>query len=340
MPRPPLATRVLLSAACLLVAAPASHAATVTFGANLDAIQQPNSDPAKTCSAGAWWYAEQGVFLNPVPTAARGSCQFTASGFFNGQVFGLAAPASGTVTAARVKVGAITGPMRVNVVRTLFQQTGSVANPAVTTPFLQAYGPTFTPRANAVTTVPLNLAVRSQATPDPSDTTTVAGTDWLALEILAPDVPVPLVPYPNGTFFAAFPGPTAGNVPAPSPNALPNFGQLGYVVAMNADLETGGTPVPAVALSGATARVSRGRAVIALACRGAACAGSVTLRRGAVCLGSARLAGPAGRTLRVSVPLNAQGRRLTARTPRAAVQAVVRLTGAPSPTTLSLTLRR
>jgi hypothetical protein len=348
--------------ATLVVAAPAAHAATTTFGATLEAVT-PNSDPAKTCSAGAWWYAEQGVLLNPVPSGDRGSCQFTASGFFNGQVFGLAAPASGTVTAARIKVGSITGPMRINVVRTLFQQTGNVGSPLPSTPFLQRYGPTFTPQANAVTTVPLDLKVGAQATPDPTDTSTVAGTDWLAIEVLAPDVPVPLVPYPNGTFFAAFPGPTAAGVPAPSPNPLPNYGQLNYVVAMNADLVTGGgttpgpttggkpTPAPTggakVGLRATTAQVAGGRALLDLVCRAADCAGTVTLRpaagaaaKSATTYGSARFSLKAGARAKVRVTLNRRGKRLLARKRRAKVRAVVTLAGAPGPVSLGVTLRR
>lgn len=356
------------AAAGLLCLAPAAHAATTTFGATLDLVT-PNSDPAKTCANGAWWYAEQGVLLNPVPTGDRGSCQFTASGFYNGQVFGLAVPASGTVTAARIKIGSITGPMRINVVRTLFQQTGSVANPASSTPFLQEYGPTFTPQANAVTTVPLNLKVRSQATPDPSDTSTVAGTDWLAIEVLAPNVPVPLVPYPNGTFFAAFPGPTQGNVAAPSPNPLPNYGQLNYVVAMSADVTTTdaakptttttpaaqtGTTTPAapkVGLGGATAKVSKGSALLDLVCQAVDCSGTVTLQPAAgkasaaaakkpTVYGSARFSGKAGKRVKVKVKLNAKGRKLLARKRKAKVRAVVALTGAATPTTLSVTLTR
>jgi hypothetical protein len=345
----------IAAAAALLVLAPAARAATTTFGANLDAVT-PNSDPAKTCANGAWWYAEQGVLLNPVPSGDRGSCQFTASGFFNGQVFGLAVPASGTVTAARIKIGAITGPMRINVVRTLFQQTGNVGSPLPSTPFLERYGPTFTPQANAVTTVPLDLKVGAQATPDPTDTSTVAGTDWLAIEVLSPDVPVPLVPYPNGTFFAAFPGPTAANVPAPSPNPLPNYGQLNYVVAMNADLTTGGgaTPPPTtggatakVGLGAATAKVSKGRALLDLACQAAACAGTVTLRppaggaaRVPTTYGSARFSLTAGTRAKVRVTLNPTGRRLLARKRQARVRAIVKLNGSTRATALAVTLRR
>ncbi len=251
--------------------APAADAATVTIGATLDLITAPNSSPTKTCADGTWWYAEQGIFLgNIVPPGDRGSCQFTASGFYNGAVFGLSTPVTGTAKVARIKVGAITGPMRINVVRTLFQQSGVVASPNSTTPYLQQYGPIFTPTANAVTEVPLNLPLRSQATPDPSDTGTVAGTDWLAIEVLSPNVPVPLVPYPNGTFFAAFPGPTAVNFPRPARTRSPNYGQLGYVVAMNADIDTGTASTGSTTGGGGGAAAAARRAAVPVAARVAA----------------------------------------------------------------------
>lgn len=345
-------TAAAAAALALAALAPAAPAATTTFGVNLDGVT-PNSDPAKACANGAWWYAEQGVLLNPVPAGDRGSCQFTASGFVNGQVFGLAVPASGTITAARIKIGSITGPMRINVVRTLFQQTGNTGSPASSTPFLQQYGPTFTPQPNAVTTVPLDLKVGAQATPDPTDTSTVAGTDWLAIEVLSPTTPVPLVAYPNGTFFAAFPGPTAASVPAPSPNPLPNYGQLGYVVAMNADLTTAdgaapsaGTPAgqaPSLTLGGRSAKVARGRALVPLTCAGAACAGTVTLRpaaKGAAAYGRARFSLKAGQRGTASVRLSRAGRALLATRRTAKVRAVIALTGSKAPATVSLTLKR
>ncbi len=104
----------------------AASAATTTFGVDLSLVTA-NSDPAKTCAGGSWWYAENGVFLNPV--LGSGSCQFTSSGIYNGQAFGLYVPASGTVTQARIKIGNVTGPMRINLVRTLFQQTGQHRQP-------------------------------------------------------------------------------------------------------------------------------------------------------------------------------------------------------------------
>lgn len=359
------ARRVLLPAlTCAAVSVPGvASAETVTIGATLDLIT-PNSDPAKTCAGGTWWIAELGLNLgNIVPPADRGSCQFTASGFYNGAVFGLSYGGVGTAKAARVKIGAITGRMRINVVRTLFQQTGNIASPSVTTPFLKQYGPIFTPAANAVTTVPLDLPLGSEATPDPSDIGTVAGTDWLALEVLDSNVPVPLVAYPAASFFAAFPGPTAANVPAPSSFALPNYGQNGYVVAMSADIETrsasggtggagtgggggggaagGGGAGALVTLASPTAKVRSGRAPLNVTFA-AAGTGQITLqaKSSTRSYGRATFTAKAGEKKTIRVPLNSRGRALLRKSARANVRAVVTFNGNATPTTLPVTLRR
>ncbi len=338
-----------------------ASAATIPFGTSLDAPLVTAVDTS--CAAGTWWYGPPlGNILSP---ASTGSCQFTALGFAGGTTYGLVAPASGTATAARIKVGAVTGPMRINVVRTLFQQTGNAASPLPSPPFLQAYGPTFTPEANAVTTIPLNLPMQAQATPGINDTGTVAGTDWLALEVLSSTVPVPVVASPGAVFFAAFPGPTASNVPAPSPNALPNYGQIGLVLAMNADLTTADpapkpstTPTPAapapvaataptVAFGAKSAKVAGGRAGLNLVCQVADCSGVVTLQRTSgvkkpvtTKFGSARFSVKAGQTGKVRVKLSAKGKALLKTKRKASVQAAIALDGGATPTVLPVTLRR
>ncbi|MBJ7519091.1 MAG: hypothetical protein JHC84_05285 [Solirubrobacteraceae bacterium] len=352
MSRLPFAVAVTTVAMFAAATGPAT-AATMTFGADLAQVPA-NNTPGTACKDGTWWNAVLlGLPLlgNTVPADAQGSCQFSSGGVNAGGSFGLAAPATGTVTAARVKVGNTTGPMRINVIRTLFQQTGDAANPSSSTPFLQAYGPTFTPQANAVTTVPLNLPVRAQAAPDINDTGSVAGTDWLALEVLAPDVPVPLALSSGAAafFFAAFPGPTAGGVAAPSPNPLPNYGQLGLQVTMSADLTTTANATPGgratVDLARTTASVVGGRALLDLLCKVRDCAGSVTL--GPVSSGGktttygrATFSGKAGKQVRVRVKLTTKGRTLLRRKRKAKVRAVVVLDGVAATTKLTVTLKR
>lgn len=158
----------------------------------------------------------------------------------------LTAPATGTVTAVRVKMGPNTGPMQVVVVRFLFRQTGNPGKPELACCFVQEYGPVFEPAANAITTVPTNLHVTVEPTPPPEDLTTIAATDQLALSSLNPSVQVPLFATNGGAndlsvlSYAWYPAPTAGAVPAPSPNPIAGFADLsGFKLLMNADFETG-----------------------------------------------------------------------------------------------------
>jgi hypothetical protein len=124
------------------------------------------------------------------------------------------------VTNVRVKVGATTGRMRVNVVRFLFQQNlGDPSHPTSAGPFLEAYGPEFTPTANAVTAVPTSLPVEVDPTPAPNDYTSIQVIDAIAIEVEEGGVPPPIFPRPS-LFYASYPGPTALGLAAPSTNAL------------------------------------------------------------------------------------------------------------------------
>ncbi|HEY4974051.1 MAG TPA: hypothetical protein VII41_10605 [Steroidobacteraceae bacterium] len=227
-------------------------AATVTFGTNL--AQQPNA-PLK-CSEGVLNQFLGQFIFGPF----SGDCMW--SSIVVGSIAeSLTAPASGTVTTVRVRIGAETGPMQVNVVRFLFRQTGDPAKPELACCFLEAYGPVFTPTPNAITTVATNLPVTVEATPPPNDTTTIAATDQLALASLNPGVQVPLFATKGGEndpsvlSYAWYPAPSAPGVPAPSPNPLGGFADMsGFKVLMNADLDTGGgaPPGPAPAPAGPT----------------------------------------------------------------------------------------
>ena len=245
----------------------------------------------------------------------------------------LTAPGTGTVTAVRVKMGASTGPMQVNVVRFLFRQTGNPATPEIACCFVQAYGPVFTPAANAVTTVPTDLAVKVEPTPPPDDTTTVAATDQLALSSLDPGVQVPLFATSNGfndlsvLSYAFYPAPTLGTVPAPSPNPIPGFADLsGFKVLMNADFTAaagggggggggggppagGGAPaagggpalpppVPAIGLPKLNFPIRGNAATIPIQCLFFNCNGTLTLQNGQLA-GAARTARSGGRRPKV-----------------------------------------
>ncbi len=226
----------------LALAPPAANAATITFGTDLG---QPANAPL-SCSEGVLNQFLGQFLIGPF----NGNCMWS-SVVVGSTAESLTAPASGTVTAVRVRAGASTGPMQVNVVRFLFRQTGNPATPELACCFVQAYGPVFTPAPNSVTTIPTNLPVKVEATPPPNDTTTVAATDQLALTSLEPGVQVPLFATKNGAgdlsvlSYAWYPAPTSPAVPAPSPNPIGGFADLsGFKVLMNADLNTGAGAAP------------------------------------------------------------------------------------------------
>jgi hypothetical protein len=224
---------MVVGVVALLVCVPAS-AGAASFGADLS---QPANSTA-TC----------GDQLQAFPTnPIAGSCMWFSVGG-NESFYGLAA--SGTVTAVRVEVGPVTGPMQVVVVRGYYENTTTPGKPFLACCIMQQYGPTFTPQANGVTTVPTSLAMREDPTPAPDDTSTIAVNDQLALAVLSPEVPVPASLTGGGPTLKAdfgwYPAPSQAGVPAPSPNVDQyNWDFSGYQILMNADFETGGGAAPA-----------------------------------------------------------------------------------------------
>lgn len=336
-------------------------AQAVTFGADLNALPANNA-PGTTCADAPPGFPIIGPFgsascmWSVIDTATTGSASLTA-------------PQSGVVNAIRVKVGATTGPMRVNVVRFLFRQTGDPAHPFSAGPFLEAYGPDFTPQANAVTTVPANLSMKEDPTPLLTDTQTIQVIDALALEVRAPNVPFPYFTRPTALTYLAYPGPTGAGRPAPDPQPLGSALGAGYGVLLSADLTPdapaptptptptptpaggGGTVLPTLTLPRTTARVRDGRATVPITCQGADCAGLLQLlRRGAgaaatpkrvVSYGSARFSAKAGATANVKVKLSRAGRALLKQHRSAKVTLKVTFSsGGGKPAAYALTLRR
>ena len=371
MRRGRLTALAVMGAWLVLVLAPAAaNAATVTFGSDLG---QPANAPL-SCSYGVLNQFLGQFLIGPF----NGDCMWT-SVVVGSTAESLTAPASGTVTAVRVRTGASTGPMQVDVVRFLFRQTGNPASPEVACCFMQAYGPVFTPPPNSVTTIPTNLAVKVEATPPPNDTTTVAATDQLALTSLEPGVQVPLFATRNGgadlsvLSYAWYPAPTPPAVPAPSPNPIGGFADLsGFKVLMNADLNTGGgapgggvpggaptgqgaPAAPAVVLPNVTIPVRGGAATVPIACRVVDCRGLITLQsarlagaarngarsaRAPITYGTASFVVKAGTTSRVRVKLNTAGRRLTRGHARRTAWANIRFSaGKAAPRSVKVTLK-
>ena len=102
-------------------------------------------------------------------------------------------PGPGTVTTATIRVGAVTGPMRFLRMRISFQNGFGAFCCS-----LEQVGQTFTPQANADTTVTLNFPIGFTPKPPPQDTTTIAFNDQIALQVLAPNVPIPGIWRQNG----------------------------------------------------------------------------------------------------------------------------------------------
>jgi hypothetical protein len=278
----------------LLLLAPAS-AAAATFGADLS----HEANNPTTCGDGVFPY-----FSAPMGSP---SCMYY-SGAPGPTPY---APASGTITAVSVRVGATTGPMQVVILRSLYQnKAGDPGHPYFACCFVEHYGPIFTPQANTVTTVAANLPVTEEATPPPDDTTTNAAGDFLALSVLAPNVPIPAFGDGQSGFSGYYPAPNEGTSPAPAPNPLtPATNNFGAQILLSADLDTGTgggggggtaapTPTPAVvpapkpavlpsiALPKLTIPVKNNVATVPIQCLLVNCAGVLNLQ-------SAELAGAA-----------------------------------------------
>ena len=152
----------------------------VQIGQNLNG--QP-ADNAIRCVDGVPAQAPtfQGFFFIP-PANVSTSC--TLITFFDGAQV----PSAGTVVSANIKVGPVTGPMRFVRARVLFKR--ALPQDVVSCCSVEQVGPTFTPAPNSITTVPLNFVMTHDAIPAGLDPTPIA-QDMIAIEILAPNVPIP-----------------------------------------------------------------------------------------------------------------------------------------------------
>lgn len=169
------ATGVAAGAVALLFALP-STAGALTVGADLNR-------PAN---------ATYGCELKPGVTALGGrqflpsgqtSCTYMPTGSLGNFSEGTAAPSGFSVaTRVRVKVGNVTGPMRITVSR----QLGSTSV-GLTCCHFAGQSQVFTPRRNGITTVNVRLPLRSEV--DGVNGQVIQ--DYLAISVLAPGVPIP-----------------------------------------------------------------------------------------------------------------------------------------------------
>ena len=313
-----------LGALALLIFSPTAGAAT--FGADLN---NPVTNTV-TCGQGA-----PPLFFTDIGSP---SCLWFSGA--PGAVF--YAPDNGTITTVRVKVGATTGPMQIVVMRSIYQnKAGDPGHPYFACCFVQEYGPTFTPTANAITSVATNLPMVEQPTPGPDDFTTNAAGDFLALSVLDPNVPIPMFIDNSSGASGFYPAPTAGTFPAPSPTPLfPSTDLPAGQMSMSADLQTGAptpcptptpgplptpTPllIPQLKLPKLTIPVNGGTATVPIQCLVVNCNGNIVLQNAkraglasvsrkskTVSYGTAKFSLKAGSTGKVKIKLNAAGKKL------------------------------
>lgn len=98
-------------------------------------------------------------------------------------------PSAGKIVSATIGVGPVTGPMRFVRLRILAEQ--SAGNACCSE---EQLGDVFTPAASALSTIPLALTIERGTDVE----TGIIFNDWIGLEVLAPDVPIPGVWTANG----------------------------------------------------------------------------------------------------------------------------------------------
>ena len=337
------------AAALVTLASGPASAGAVTFGADL------NNAPNNTITCGA------GVPPLYLYNVGSPSCMYF-SGAPGPTPY---APASGTVTAVRIRVGAVTGPMQVVVLRSLYQnKAGDPGHPYFACCFVESYGPVVEPQANAIATVPMSLPMTEEPTPPPNDFTTNAAGDFLALSVLAQNVPVPMFIDNQSGDSGFYPAPTPQTVPAPSQNPIFQSTDIfAGQVLINADLNTGGgggnggggggvpgggggpaapAAIPAVGLPKRTLPVKNNAVGVPIQCLVVNCTGTLALQNAqqagiarvaakkkatkpkTVSYGSVSFSIAAGKTSTVKVKLDAAGRKLVKGKKSAKVWANVR----------------
>ena len=196
-----------------------------------------------------------------------------------GRNISLEPPGTGTVTQVSVFVGPVTGPMEVVVMRALYENTFTPGHPNDACCFPVARSQVFTPAANTITTIPVNLPVKEDPTPPPEDTTTIADFDTLGLAVLAPRVPIPL--YYTGNM--SDPADFIWNTSQPS-TVTPGFtiDAGGFFVAMSGVWTPGGGgDTPLVDFGNRVDPVRGGNANVGLRCATVTtCIGQLLLQNG------------------------------------------------------------
>ena len=184
------------------------------------ALLVPNS--TMTCSAGF------PIQINPTfpqPFTGAGAQSCTIVTYSNVQP-----TVAGTIVAATLGVGPITGPMRFVRLRILADESAGAACCSA-----EELGAVFTPAANGLSTIPLALAMERGTDVE----TGIIFNDWIGLEVLAPDVPIPGVWTANGGAditlpdYEWLPGLGTRGMPLPTQNLRSEGSFSGFVPTFN-----------------------------------------------------------------------------------------------------------
>lgn len=155
-----------------------SFGTPVTVGP-AEALLVPNSNVA--CADG---FPVQINPSFPQPFTGQGATSCTIVTYSNVQP-----TAAGKIVAATIGVGPNTGPMRFVVLRILAEQSAGNACCSA-----EQFGDPFTPAANGLSTIPLDLTIERGV----DEETGIIFNDWIGIEVLAPNVPIPGVWTNNG----------------------------------------------------------------------------------------------------------------------------------------------
>ncbi len=318
------------------VAAPAPGLAS-TFGADLTLA----ANGTRTCSQGFF----PDPFMAQVVGVAFPSCTWWSAGSLSPGVGDALVPSGGGVlTRVRVKVGAVTGPMQVLVLRQ--RRNPRIGSAACC--FYIASVPVFTPGANGVTEIQTSIPVENGYDP----VSGLENFDLLAVSSLDANVPVPTWSggdgYGGGAIGGVFPHWPPG-VEQPPGYGTVTFGQ----VLVAGDVEPPGAPEadPPVTLTpGLSARLRSANRVadLPLRCRASRpCTGVVRLQNraakasasGTADYGRASFYITPGTHARVAVRLSAKARSMLRRAGRLVAYANIAI-GGKHYAGLKLTLRR
>lgn len=298
----------------------AGPAGAVTIGADLNRI--PNATYGCELAPGVDFIGNRALY----PTG-QSTCTYVATSAGGAEIPQAQFP-GGVLTAVRVRVGPVTGPMQATILRATRSAAGFQCC------YHAGESAAFTPTPNSVTTVPVRLPMRNDLNPSFGET-----VDYLGITVLAPGVPIPMQDlgspndFPGQGAIAFFPHQRPGDV------RVDGNGLGALVPLVNGEftpLCTAGAAAAsrlsatarrrtraaatgcrnAVTAAGNRARLRRGRANIALTCNaGISCIGTLRLqtrnRSGATLAKSAvNLAPNATATLKLK--LTSAGRRLMA----------------------------